>query len=442
MIGSHPSGEATVNPNISGPLRGSATSSGPLLPASAEIVEEDESERISGHREDSLDHMAMPQGANVQKEAAMRESAIRAGLSFHGHETGSKRGKKPYIHDDIIEWTEFDTAHQDALNQCKQCNWEPLIAMQKKGGCFTQLMRSPGGCASILNYAIVQKRRDIMKMLLGWNFSETTVSLAAYHLVNTPEGYDDPVMLKLLIDYGKFNVDHVPGLVSPVVQQANPSNRSYLSCLALKGKVNLMRVVLATPVQEGGSSRTGNKDVDCSIVVTYDKLGDSKEVINNRQVEMGNALLSAIVAGHLDAIDLLLERNTDPNVSTEMYGTYWNATTFACENIATIACPDGKATIEILVRLLHTGKPKKETVEETLKHTKKRKYILEGRSMLPQWYLERYLNGDWFCCDVCEAVKGVDGGKLKMCKCRKVAYCGRECQVKAWASHKLVCGKK
>jgi len=43
-------------------------------------------------------------------------------------------------------------------------------------------------------------------------------------------------------------------------------------------------------------------------------------------------------------------------------------------------------------------------------------------------------------CKVCG--KGANGERLRCCsKCRKIYYCGKECQHKDWASHKPACAK-
>ncbi|GMI47414.1 hypothetical protein TrCOL_g3675 [Triparma columacea] len=52
---------------------------------------------------------------------------------------------------------------------------------------------------------------------------------------------------------------------------------------------------------------------------------------------------------------------------------------------------------------------------------------------------KHYLQGRPFCCFVCEALTAKERDKLHMCPCRNVAYCSRECQLKHWKKHKVLC---
>ncbi|GMI40377.1 hypothetical protein TrCOL_g9430 [Triparma columacea] len=52
---------------------------------------------------------------------------------------------------------------------------------------------------------------------------------------------------------------------------------------------------------------------------------------------------------------------------------------------------------------------------------------------------KHYLQGRPFCCFVCEALTAKERDKLLMCPCRTVAYCSRECQLKHWKKHKVLC---
>jgi hypothetical protein len=56
--------------------------------------------------------------------------------------------------------------------------------------------------------------------------------------------------------------------------------------------------------------------------------------------------------------------------------------------------------------------------------------------------LSDYVRGKPICCDVCEKRTCANGKPLKLCACRTISYCGKECQGKARNEHKLVCGLK
>jgi hypothetical protein len=97
---------------------------------------------------------------------------------------------------------------------------------------------------------------------------------------------------------------------------------------------------------------------------------------------------------------------------------------------------DSSGNLAALTKLLHVGKPDASVVEEAIQYT------TESRSPVSNRLISDYLRGKPFCCDVCEKLTNATGGKLLVCPCRTIAYCGKECQTIAWKEHKLVCGDK
>jgi hypothetical protein len=98
---------------------------------------------------------------------------------------------------------------------------------------------------------------------------------------------------------------------------------------------------------------------------------------------------------------------------------------------------DSRANLAALVKLLHVGKPDASVVEETIQ-------LVTSESIYPvsNRILSDYLRGKPICCDVCEKRTRADGKPLKLCACRTISYCGKECQGRAWKEHKTVCGLK
>jgi hypothetical protein len=97
---------------------------------------------------------------------------------------------------------------------------------------------------------------------------------------------------------------------------------------------------------------------------------------------------------------------------------------------------ESPANLGVLVRFLHVDKPDSAVVEEALQRNDAIHYPQSHR------ILSDYLRGKPICCDVCEAIKCADGKPLKLCACRSISYCGKECQAVAWKEHKQVCGLK
>jgi hypothetical protein len=96
----------------------------------------------------------------------------------------------------------------------------------------------------------------------------------------------------------------------------------------------------------------------------------------------------------------------------------------------------------LVVKLLHAGKPTTEMVEKVLSDANKligKVRAVSDNIPLLQAFLKK---GSTFCCDVCEKMQGERNCTLKLCACRTISYCGKECQKKAWKQHKKVCGIK
>jgi hypothetical protein len=92
--------------------------------------------------------------------------------------------------------------------------------------------------------------------------------------------------------------------------------------------------------------------------------------------------------------------------------------------------------IKMFATFLHLGKPDSDVVRDKF-------------NLAPPSYRDptitnitkHYLQGRPFCCFVCEALtaSAKERDKLHMCPCRNVAYCSRECQLKHWREHKVLC---
>ncbi|GMI34851.1 hypothetical protein TrCOL_g8815 [Triparma columacea] len=83
---------------------------------------------------------------------------------------------------------------------------------------------------------------------------------------------------------------------------------------------------------------------------------------------------------------------------------------------------------------LHLGKPDSDVVRD-----KFNSFAPSDRDPTITNITKHYLQGRPFCCFICEALTAKSRDKLFMCPCRNVAYCSRECQVKHWKKHKVLC---
>jgi hypothetical protein len=83
---------------------------------------------------------------------------------------------------------------------------------------------------------------------------------------------------------------------------------------------------------------------------------------------------------------------------------------------------------------LHLGKPNSDVVRDKFDSVPP-----SYRDPIIMNITKHYLQGRPFCCYVCEALTAKERDKLLMCPCRNVAYCSRECQLKHWREHKVLC---
>ena len=90
--------------------------------------------------------------------------------------------------------------------------------------------------------------------------------------------------------------------------------------------------------------------------------------------------------------------------------------------------------IKMFTTFLHLGKPDSDVVRDLFDscHPSNRDPTITNIT-------KHYLQGRPFCCFICEALTAKSRDKLHMCPCRNVAYCSKDCQVKHWREHKVLC---
>jgi hypothetical protein len=92
--------------------------------------------------------------------------------------------------------------------------------------------------------------------------------------------------------------------------------------------------------------------------------------------------------------------------------------------------------IKMFTTFLHLGKPDSDVVRDKFNCSVRN---ISYRDPTITNITKHYLQGRPFCCFICEALTAKERDKLLMCPCRNVAYCSRECQLKHWKKHKVLC---
>ena len=90
--------------------------------------------------------------------------------------------------------------------------------------------------------------------------------------------------------------------------------------------------------------------------------------------------------------------------------------------------------IKMYATFLHLGKPDSDVVRDKFDS-----FAPSFRDHTITNITKQYLQGRPFCCYVCEALTAKERDTLQMCPCLNVAYCSRECQLKHWREHKVLC---
>jgi hypothetical protein len=137
---------------------------------------------------------------------------------------------------------------------------------------------------------------------------------------------------------------------------------------------------------------------------------------------------------HLAIMDLLLRHGANMRLGAKARETRDEATQHNIVALSVLLgdAADAKPNIAALSKLLHVGKPERHIVDEAL--------TLIGGAPTSRRMMQDYLRGKPVCCDICEAIICKSGEPLKLCVCRNISYCSKECQTSAWKEHKLVCG--
>jgi hypothetical protein len=170
--------------------------------------------------------------------------------------------------------------------------------------------------------------------------------------------------------------------------------------------------------------------IDHTIALLDHEANVNKTVVDPDDGHVLSPLTFTMRCGAHDLCRLFLTRGAIP-ITNDVANVFLNCLQ-ACKGLHSSLSRD--VAIKMFTTFLHLGKPDSDVVQDKF------------NSVPPDWrdpiitnITKHYLQGRPFCCFVCEALTAKSRDKLLMCPCRTVAYCSRECQLKHWKKHKVLC---
>jgi hypothetical protein len=250
--------------------------------------------------------------------------------------------------------------------------------------------------ASVLYYTSLHDNVEIVKLTLDAGFdNKEAMYWAAYESMKKS---DNSTILRLLLQHGLDpNID-----------------------LRVEG-INVCSNLLISVVEKG--------HIDQAIALLDHGANVNKTVVDHKG-DVLSPLTWTLHHGQHDICRLFLTRGAIP--TTEDVDVVFRHCCYACTGEHARLSRD--VAIKMFTTFLHLAKPDSDVVQD--KHDL---VPLSYRDPTITNITKHYLQGRPFCCFICEALTAKSRDKLHMCPCRNVAYCSRECQVKHWKEHKVLC---
>ncbi|GMI46091.1 hypothetical protein TrCOL_g7907 [Triparma columacea] len=263
----------------------------------------------------------------------------------------------------------------------------------------------------------------VSKLLLGGEMGVESV-------LTTASQYGSVEMVKLILDAG---FDNKEAMYSAADLSMRKSDNSTILRLLLEHGLDPNMDLRIEGVMKCSSNllvlATGRGHIDNAIAL-LDHGANVNKVMVDRDGEVASPLEIAMGYGAHDIFRLFLARGAI-------------ATTNDVDNLLSIcfeACKGERpklsrdVAIKMFATFLHLGKPDSDVVQD-----KFNSYLPSIRDPTITNITKHYLQGRPFCCFVCEALTAKSRNKLLICPCRTVAYCSKECQIKHWKKHKVLC---
>ncbi|GMI44317.1 hypothetical protein TrCOL_g11363 [Triparma columacea] len=300
-------------------------------------------------------------------------------------------------------WDDLTEGQLLCLQWADEHDWDRVKGYVKEHGPEVLLgVRSPGKntVVSVLSIASLGGNVEMVKLTLDAGFDNKKAMYAAAS--TSMRNSDNSTILILLLEHGLDpNMDlQVEGLVEV--------HSVYNSLLMIAGSMGHIDQAIALLDHGANVNKT-----------MVDPYGDVVSPLN-----------VAMSYGAHDICRLFLTRGAIP--TTNDVKIYFFHCLYACKGEHPRLSRD--VAIKMFTTFLHLGKPDSDVVRDqfNLAHPSRRDPTITNIT-------KHYLQGRPFCCFICEALTAKERDKLLMCPCRTVAYCSKDCQVKHWKKHRVLC---
>jgi hypothetical protein len=266
-------------------------------------------------------------------------------------------------------------------------------------GVHTELVDEEWNIASVLTEASDHDNVEMVKLTLEAGFDNENAMFSAAEI--SMKSSDNSTILRLLLEHG-----------------LDPNMNQYMDLrIEEKGFSNL----LLHPIARG--------HIDQAIALLNHGANVNKIMCTDDGRSL-SPLSYTLWRGAHDILRLFLTRGAIPTTNDVHYALCF------CLSACKVDHPhlSRDVAIKMFTTFLHLGKPDSDVVRHTINLIPP-----SNRDPTIANITKHYLQGRPFCCFVCEALTAASRDKLHMCPCRNVAYCSRECQIKHWKKHKVLC---
>jgi hypothetical protein len=292
--------------------------------------------------------------------------------------------------------------------------------------------------SSFLSQACVNEKLGMVKRAISWGaYREASVIASAYYSQNR-KNESAFTILELLVDKCGLDVNFDPRLTEnedamrPFQGAKRPFDGNGIMFQPL-----LNIVVMNIDVEAAKLLLDRGAIVDCVKEINH---ANSDSIDSPLKIAVNRCCVPSTPSDDqrktLEMLDLLLRHGASMRTKTSETDDESFMNNILSKSVMLEPSLDSSMNLAALTKLLHVGKPDASVVEETIQFTR------ESLNPVSIRLLSDYLHGKPICCDVCEKRTSEGGKPLKLCACRTISYCGKDCQAVAWKEHKKVCGLK